>query len=476
MLNEPGSSPELRPVPQSLLKSSAAVLEAPTYAENQQQSTLRELVANVMTITNERFEGFGAEMRELVLLTNPQTRLVASFEGRLLMDSHEAYTQLDAACAPLDILPLFREADAVKTSAAQSADGYPALNPSVSSPHIVHLVSGRIAPRPRPWWPNALLFAATVFTVLLVGMQSAISEIAAEDVNAALALVENGLLELWRGLPYAIAILLILGAHELGHYFAARHHKLAVTLPYFIPFPNFFGTMGAFIQLRQPMRDRRVLLDVGAAGPLMGLLFCIPILLIGLATSPVKPIQAGLLEGNSLFYALAKTLVFGEFLPNGEVDVYVNQLAWAGWTGLLVTAINLLPLGQLDGGHVIYSIIGSRARYLYIPVVGTLAILTIFISEVWFFMLLLLLFFGQVFATPLDTITRLDARRLWIALLTLGLFVVIFTPVPFMPVEGVVPATPPSPEELPDGTIFRLPQLMLASIVMITVWWRARGR
>ena len=126
----------------------------------------------------------------------------------------------------------------------------------------------------------------------------------------------------------------------MGHYFAARHHKLAVTLPYFIPAPfiSLIGTFGAFIQLREPMRNRKVLLDVGAAGPLAGLVFAVPILLIGLATSSVGPLQVGgMVEGNSMLYALAKMIIFGRILPNGAVDVYVNQLAWAGWTGLLVT-------------------------------------------------------------------------------------------------------------------------------------------
>lgn len=478
MLNEPGSSPELRPILRPSLNG-APILEMPTYAENQQQNAIRDMVASVLAIENERFENFGSEMRgEMVLLAHPHTRVVASFEGRLLLDSLDAYAQLDALCEPLDLLPLFREVQrrpAVSMSSAGPIyDSFQSGGIEAEKTlHVVHIVSGRVKPNPRPWWPNLLLFIATLFTVLMVGMESAINEIAAEDMGAALAIFNNGLLELWRGLPYALAIMLILGAHELGHYFAARHHKLAVTLPYFIPFPNFFGTMGAFIQLRQPMRNRRVLLDVGAAGPLMGLVFCIPILLIGLATSPVKDIQPGTLEGNSLLYALAKTLVFGEFLPNGQQDVYVNQLAWAGWTGLLVTAINLLPLGQLDGGHVIYSIIGDRARYLYIPIVASLALLTIFVSEVWFFMLLLLLFFGQVYATPLDNITKLDRRRLWIALMTLALFVVIFTPVPFTQVTGVAP-TPPTPDELPDGAVFALPQLMMASVVMITLWNRFR--
>ncbi len=127
--------------------------------------------------------------------------------------------------------------------------------------------------------------------------------------------------------------MLILGAHELGHYFAARYHKVPVTLPYFIPLPppfSLFGTLGAFIQLKAPIKSRRALLDVGAAGPLAGFVFALPILIYGLATSPVGPIGplpadgVILLEGNSILYALTKFMIFGQFLPNGNLDVQLN--------------------------------------------------------------------------------------------------------------------------------------------------------
>ncbi|MBL8157735.1 MAG: site-2 protease family protein, partial [Anaerolineae bacterium] len=133
------------------------------------------------------------------------------------------------------------------------------------------------------------------------------------------------------------------------------------------------GTMGAFIQLRQPMRNRKVLFDVGASGPLVGLLFAIPILFIGLSSAQLGQIIPGvpyLYEGDSLLYAFAKTLTFGRFVLDGAWDVMVtsSQLAWAGWTGLLVTALNLIPIGQLDGGHILYALIGERARRLYYPI------------------------------------------------------------------------------------------------------------
>jgi membrane-associated protease RseP (regulator of RpoE activity) len=163
----------------------------------------------------------------------------------------------------------------------------------------------------------------------------------------------------------------------------------------------------------------------------------IPILIIGLATSIVSPIQPGsTVEGNSLLYALAKTIVFGRFLPDGQVDVLVNQLAWAGWTGLLVTALNLIPIGQLDGGHILYALIGEVARRLYYPLIGVLVALTFLVSEVWFFWLILLFLFGRVYATPLDMITRLDRRRQWIGALSLVIFLVTFTPIPFTVAEG----------------------------------------
>jgi membrane-associated protease RseP (regulator of RpoE activity) len=271
-----------------------------------------------------------------------------------------------------------------------------------------------------------VLLVLTIFSLLYTGSRS------------------EGSLNLLDGLPYALGLILILGAHELGHYFAARRHKVAVTLPYFIPLPglSLFGTMGAFIQLREPMRNRRVLFDVGAAGPLIGLLVAVPVLLIGLSTSPLNPspyIDVFMLkqpfaawgqEGNSLFYMAAKFLVFGRFLPDGINDVTINQLAFAGWVGLLVTSLNLVPLGQLDGGHVIYSLIGEKARALYLPLLFGLGVLAVLFGE-WLFWVILLLFFGRIYATPLDMITTLDQRRRVLAIATLVIFVLVFMPLPF---------------------------------------------
>jgi membrane-associated protease RseP (regulator of RpoE activity) len=165
------------------------------------------------------------------------------------------------------------------------------------------------------------------------------------------------------GATFAAALLAILVTHELGHYVAARYHRVPASLPYFIPLPILspFGTMGAVISMPERIRSRNALLDIGAAGPLAGLVIALPVLVVGLQHSPVQPITGeGLQEGQSLLYLLLKRLVLGP-IPAGH-DVFLTPLAFAGWSGLFVTALNLIPIGQLDGGHVLYALLGPRAN------------------------------------------------------------------------------------------------------------------
>jgi Zn-dependent protease len=429
MLNETASSRDDRP------KMSATVAVFPN--TEQVHNDLRQMVASVLDIKREALleaPDEKADERPLMFIGVPG-RLIGSFQGNLLLDSEEAYARLDALLKPRNLLPIFRTAKA-EPGELLTSTGY----------HTVHIVRGRAHPGRRAWWPNLVLFILTLASVLLVGTDLALSQMT--DLAQLQAVLNNLPLELWRGLPYAISILLILGAHELGHYFAARHHKLSVTLPYFIPLPFIspFGTMGAFIQLREPMRNRKVLLDVGMAGPLAGLVFAIPILFIGLAHTTVSPIGhlGGIYEGDSILYATAKILTFGRFLPDGWMDVCIdcNQMAWAGWTGLLITALNLIPIGQLDGGHILYSLIGERARKLYYPALGIMIGLAL-ITQVWLLWVLLMLFFGRIYATPLDMITPLDNRRRWLAVFSLIVFVLIFIPTPFSQV--IQPALTPVP-------------------------------
>lgn len=425
-------------------------------------TTVRAAVETVLLVEAEEFSPQrGGRRPEPPPATLPDTpamsadsRLIARFQGRLLGDSEAAYTRLDALLLPLDMLPLFRRED---------------------KKDVVYVVAGRVQPVTGGEWTSLILFALTVLSVLYVGTEMALSELAASNralaeqilarINAdGLALIG----EFWRGLPYALSIVLILGAHELGHYFMSRRHRVAASLPYFLPFPfGIFGTFGAAIRLREPMRNRKMLLDIGAAGPLAGLVFAIPILLYGLATSQVQPIPpAGMVEGNSILYALAKIVTFGRFLPDGEVDVFVNQFAWAGWTGLFVTGLNLIPLGQLDGGHIIYSLIGTRARRLYYPILIAMMLLTALSGGALLLLLALLFFMGRVYAVPLDDITPLDNRRIGLAILGLVIFGLVFVPVPLTPYGQSAQSNP--------GASIGL-QAVIA-LAWLGQWWRARRR
>jgi membrane-associated protease RseP (regulator of RpoE activity) len=457
MLHETASSRDHRPLARPVM--------APLSRDEMFQNELRGTISEVMAIDSEAFVAAEPDdERRAAPFAMMGGMPVATFRGRLLLESEAAYAKLDQLLTPTNHTPLFRLAAEVP-----AAEG--SLNLNLASPHVIQIINGRVNPAPRPWWPNALLFIATFFSVAFTGFLLATSTLSEVEANR---LFGNLPWELWRGLPYALSLLLILGAHELGHYFAARRHKLAVTLPYFIPLPfvSLIGTMGAFIQLRQPMRNRKVLLDVGAAGPLTGLLFAIPILLIGLSMAQLMQVQtcyppgtppelrAYIYEGDSFLYALAKTLIFGRFVPDGVQDVLLSssQLAWAGWTGLLVTALNLIPIGQLDGGHILYALVGERARRLYYPALIGMFGLTL-LSSNWLIWALLLLFLGRVYATPLDTITPLDSRRRWVAVLALLVMVVIFTPAPLATID-LAPCRAPVP-----GNSVQLDPLLVAALL-----------
>lgn len=371
---------------------------------------LRETVQEVMHINSAEFPEVEHPMqaRGDLMVMNPQSALLAVFRGQLSLESEAAYDRLDAMLENDDLLPMFRREN---------------------DEDVIYIIEGRTHPADGGKTLSLVLFVLTVFSVLYVGTLMSLAEMGGAE---AIQMANNPIPELWRGLPYAVSILLILGAHEMGHYLASRWHKVAASLPYFIPFPfGLFGTFGAAIRLREPMRNRKMLLDIGAAGPLAGMVFALPILFIGLATSDVGPVSVGgLTEGNSILYALAKVITFGRFLPQDNMDVFVNQLAWAGWTGLFVTGLNLIPLGQLDGGHVMYSLIGDNARKLYWPAILLMGVLIVFTNSALILLLIMLVLLGRVHATPLDNITPLDNRRKLIAAFTLIIFVLVFVPVP----------------------------------------------
>jgi membrane-associated protease RseP (regulator of RpoE activity) len=192
---------------------------------------------------------------------------------------------------------------------------------------------------------------------------------------------------MFNGVAFAATLMAILVCHELGHYFAARYHGVDVSLPYFIPLPPqvSLGTLGAVIKMRRPIADPDKLFDVGAAGPIAGLCVAIPALVVGLAISDVGPIPPdSVLEGNSILYGVLKLAILGEWVPANGVDVQLHPIGFAAWVGLLVTFINLIPIGQLDGGHVARAAFGeahdriSRRLHVALPLVGVLSGATLF--------------------------------------------------------------------------------------------------
>lgn len=237
------------------------------------------------------------------------------------------------------------------------------------------------------------------------------------------------------GLTYAVPVLLILGAHEFGHYIACRIHNVDATLPYFIPLPlPPTGTLGAVIRIREAFPSKRALFDIGIAGPIAGFVVLIPFLIWGILHATVAPIPHGsdtLIFGDPLLLKLIRWIVIGP-LPPGT-DISIPPAGFAAWFGMLATALNLLPFGQLDGGHVVYAIAGRRAGTISIVTLGATLALTLF-SLSWIFTAALLLLMALVigFRHPrvVDEDAPLDTGRKLLALFALVMFVLCFTPVP----------------------------------------------
>lgn len=281
--------------------------------------------------------------------------------------------------------------------------------------------------RPRPLL-NAALFVLTCLTTLMSGALFFASP------NFAPLGVDSAVGALLTGAPFAATLLAILGVHEFGHYFTARYHRASVSLPFFIPAPPvvLFGTLGAIIRMRSPVRDRNSLFDIAAAGPLAGLLIAIPAILLGLQWSTVAVVPPGdaLHFGDPLLLRWIVRLYFG-VIPDG-MDVFLHPVAVAGWAGFFVTALNLFPVGQLDGGRIAYALFGRRHRAVGIAAfVGLLALGAITRSMNWFVWAALLFFMvGFHHSPPVDDVTPLSPGRWLVGMLCLVLLILLIPPVP----------------------------------------------
>ena len=241
----------------------------------------------------------------------------------------------------------------------------------------------------------------------------------------------------WQGLPYALSLLLILGVHESGHYIAARRYNMKATLPYFIPVPFFLGTFGAFIQLRSPVPNRRALFDVGIAGPLAGLIVAVPLLLWGLAHSEIVPIPetASLLNfealdpGASIALSLLSKLALGSQLSVDNA-IHLHPVAVSGALGLVVTALNLMPVGQLDGGHIVHAMYGQRNGAIIGQVCRFLVLGLTFVHSELFIWAILLFFIPAIDEPALNDVSELDDKRDLLGLIALTLLVLIILPTP----------------------------------------------
>ena len=302
---------------------------------------------------------------------------------------------------------------------------------------------------------NLLLFLLTVVSTLYAGAIVAQGTQGIEDSRSAWEqLLDPKFLA--SGAAFALPLLAILITHEFGHFFAARYHRVPASFPFFIPFPATFGTMGAVILMRDTIRSRKALLDIGASGPLAGMVVALPVLAYGLALSPVQPVTGNTLqEGQSLLYLLIKRVVLGP-IPEGH-DVFLHPTAFAGWAGLFVTMLNLLPVSQLDGGHIGYALLGEAhhrvaawfrhalrllflgsAIYFVAPVLLGRSNLTLEVaiwnSMFWFTWLIVLgvmsLLSGGPNHPPCEP-GELNPWRKAVAWGCLALFVLLFMPMPF---------------------------------------------
>jgi membrane-associated protease RseP (regulator of RpoE activity) len=301
--------------------------------------------------------------------------------------------------------------------------------------------------RPRGRFPalNVALFLLTVATTIWAGF--GLSPLA-RDAHTLRNVIEGGL-------PFAATLVGILFTHEMGHYVLARRHRVDSTLPYFIPFPGGVGTFGAVIRIRSMMPSRKATLDIGAAGPFAGFVLAVPLLLVGLSLSEVKAvglppasdrIESGLdllrilvsgvqaggdvqILGDSALTWLAQRAMFGALPPGHEI--FLHPVAFAAWLGLFVTALNLVPMGQLDGGHVLYALFGRRGAERASRLVSTALLLCgVFVSFSWFVWWAVTRLVVGVRHPPAMVEEPLGRRRRALAVLALVLFALTFVPVP----------------------------------------------
>ena len=276
------------------------------------------------------------------------------------------------------------------------------MKPSPIEPGVS---AASVEPRTENWWLFSLLLLGTLITTYMSG-----------------------------GFLFSISLILILGAHEFGHYWASRRNGVRSTLPYFIPAPPIFiaGTFGAFIQIKQVIPNRRVLMEIGCAGPIAGFVIALPVLVYGLSLSHVSPLLGieGVNFGNSLILNICAELTLGVDPQSPDFNIHLHPIAFAGWIGMLVTSLNLIPIGQLDGGHIVFALSPKQHKLM-----GRLFFVALFplgyFWTGWFFWALMIVLVGFKTVPLSDDTEELGTPHKLLGVVSIVIFLVTFIPVPF---------------------------------------------
>ncbi len=267
---------------------------------------------------------------------------------------------------------------------------------------------------------HLILFILTLFSTLFFGALHAGVDLLKEPAK------------IYKGIPFSLTLMLILLSHELSHYFTSRKHGVKASLPYFIPAPTIIGTFGAFIKMKSPIVTREALIDIGASGPIAGFIISVIATVIGLHMSEIVPVaqaKGSLNLGDSLLFSSLAQMVLG--VTPSDSDILLSPVAFAGWIGLFVTSINLIPVGQLDGGHIAYALLGEKQKFVSILLIIVMGFLGLLLWEGWAVWAVLLLILGIRHPPVLYWEVSLDRKRKFVGWFSVAMFVLTFIPVPF---------------------------------------------
>ena len=296
-------------------------------------------------------------------------------------------------------------------------DVYAAIEKVVDAYRITLI---HIPPKKGKLWIHILLLLLTILTTLFAG---ALQQGQDPFKNP---------LSLFKGVPFSLSLMLILGLHEMGHYLASKRYGIKATLPYFLPVPHpLIGTMGAFIMIKSPITHKDALMEIGSMGPIVGFFVALPVSIIGISLSRIVPIShtAGHLKlGTPLIFQFLTYLIHGHI--KSGYDIVLHPVAFAGWLGMFVSSLNLLPLGQLDGGHVSYALFGELHKKISKGAFIVLLFLGFFWPGWWLWAILLLLL-GLYHPPLLNNVSGLSKRGMYIGILSIVIFLLTFVPVPF---------------------------------------------